>query len=257
MSGRVPPAGVLLPPRAAAGRSTSSRKRSICPMRGRLEDHRLITGTGRFVGDLRFEGMAHAWLVRSPHAHARIERVDTRAAAAMPGVIAVFTATDLAEAGIPDLPGGAGVTRPDGSPSPKTDRPLLARERVRYVGEPVAMIVAESEHAARMALESVEVDYTPLAAVSPSIEALGAAAPIWHEAPDTIACVCRVGDSRCARARRAPHQGPYGDHARDRGDHRATRRPRPPWGRWPARALYERPEPLSAAQPPRAGDLPP
>src|SRR5579872_3997966 len=109
----------------------------------RIEDHRLLTGAGRYTGDVALPDTTHAFILRSPHAHARITRLEVAAARQAPGVLGVFTIADLAAAGIPDLPGGVDLPRPDGSKAPKTDRPILARGVVRFVGEAVALVVAE------------------------------------------------------------------------------------------------------------------
>ena len=108
----------------------------------RREDVRLLTGKGNYSADPHPPGMLHAVLVRSHHAHAAIGGIDIAAARAMPGVVAVFTAADLTD--VAPIPGGIGFPRPDGGPAPKTDRPLLAADRVRFVGEPVAVVLAET-----------------------------------------------------------------------------------------------------------------
>ena len=162
----------------------------------RLEDRRLLTGAGRYTGDIRPEGLAHAVILRSPHAHARIRGLDVAAARRAPGVIGVFTAAELAADGIPDLPGGVDLPRPDGGKAPKTHRPILAKERVRFVGEAVALIVAETALAAAEAAELIEVEYEALPAVAGSANALAAGAPkLWDELADNIAFVWRKGDA--------------------------------------------------------------
>ena len=108
----------------------------------RREDVRLLTGKGNYSADAQPPGMLHAALVRSHHAHAAVGSIDTSAARAMPGVVAVFTGADLTD--VKPIPGGIGFPRPDGGPAPKTDRPLLASDRVRFVGEPVALVMAET-----------------------------------------------------------------------------------------------------------------
>src|SRR5262249_46548985 len=103
----------------------------------RREDVRLLTGKGNYAADPHPPGLLHAVLVRSPYAHAVVGHIDVTAARAIAGVVAVFTATDLTD--VAPIPGGIGFPRPDGGPAPKTDRPLLAAGRVRFVGEPVAV----------------------------------------------------------------------------------------------------------------------
>ncbi len=108
----------------------------------RREDQRLLIGGGNYADDAHRPNMLHAILVRSPHAHARITGIDISAARGMPGIVAVYTADDLTD--VNPTPGGIGFPRPDGGPSAKTDRPLLVRDRVRFVGEPIVLVLAES-----------------------------------------------------------------------------------------------------------------
>ena len=108
---------------------------------GRLEDHRFLTGEGRFTADLRRDGEAHGYVLRSPHAHADIVSVDTADAAAMPGVLAVFTAADFTADGLGDLQNKSQI--PSDPPMAHPPRPVLARGKVRHVGEAVAFVVAE------------------------------------------------------------------------------------------------------------------
>lgn len=157
------------------------------PMR-RREDVRLVSGAGLFAADARPPGLCHLVFVRSPHAAARIERIDRQAARAMPGVVGVFTAEDLAADGPTEIPAAVDMKRPDGSKAPSTPRPLLSQGAVRHLGEPVAMVVATSPVAALDAAEQVAVDYDPLPAVTDARAALGSGAPaVWAEAPDNIA----------------------------------------------------------------------
>ena len=132
----------------------------------RLEDPRLLTGAGRFVGDRALPDQAHLVLVRSPHAHARLAALDTTAARAAPGVLGVFTAEDLRADGL----GTSRVTlprkRPDGSPMFWRAHPGLARERVRHVGDPVVAVVAGTLAQAKDAAELVAIDYQALPAVA-------------------------------------------------------------------------------------------
>ena len=162
----------------------------------RREDHRLLTGQGCFTGDVPAEGMIHAVLVRSPYAHARLDHVDVAEARAQPGVLAVFTAADLLADGIPDMPGGVDLPRLDGSPSLRTGRPILARDCVRYVGEPVALILSRTPQDAAAAAEAVAVSYGELPAVAAVGDACALGAPaVWAEAPDNVAFVWRGGDA--------------------------------------------------------------
>jgi len=160
----------------------------------RREDERLLTGKGNYAADGKRDGMLAAVLVRSPHAHAAFDSIDISAARDMPGVIGVYTAADLADVG--PIPGGIGFPRPDGGPAAKTDRTLLAAERVRFVGEPVALVVAETRAAAMEAAEAVLVDYRELPVVTDQIAAMEPGAPaVWDEYPDNIGFLWKRGDA--------------------------------------------------------------
>jgi len=128
----------------------------------RLEDTRLVTGRGRFVEDLALRGMAHACVVRSPVAHARLGAVDTAEARAAPGVLGVFTARDLEALGARSMPCLTPIDSSDGTPFRSPDRYPLARETVRFAGDPVALVVAESAEAAQDAAERVSMDFEDL-----------------------------------------------------------------------------------------------
>src|SRR3546814_2181400 len=124
----------------------------------RREDQRFLTGTGRYTDDIAVDA-ARAAIVRAPLAHARITDIDTAAAAAAPGVLAVLTGDDVKADGIGDLPCAALVKGRDGKPAIGPAYPLLARDRVRHVGDAVALVVAETPELARDAAELVEVSY--------------------------------------------------------------------------------------------------
>ena len=165
----------------------------------RREDARLLTGKGNYTADGAPADALHVVLVRSPHAHASIGRIDTQGARAMPGVIGIFTAADLKD--ISPIPGGIGFPRPDGGPSAKTDRPLLAADRVRFVGEPVAMVVAETLGAGRDAAEAVMVDYSELPLVTDAVAALAPDAPkVWEDVGDNIGFLWKRGDAAATDA---------------------------------------------------------
>jgi carbon-monoxide dehydrogenase large subunit len=156
------------------------------PFEPRDEDRRLLTGAGRFCDDERIAGEAHAVFVRSPHAAAAIARIDSEAASARPGVLAVLTAADMQRDGIGNVtiatpvPNGAGMVVPN--------RPALAADRVRHAGEAVALVVAETEALARDAAELVAVDYEPSAPVTDTAAAVAAGAPqVWPEAAGNVA----------------------------------------------------------------------
>ncbi len=157
----------------------------------RREDPALITGQGRYTDDLSLPGMAYAVIVRSPFAHARLNGVDTTAAAALDGVLAVYTGADLVT--------GDGGLIPTGwlLPDIKTpDHPLLAKDRVRYVGDGVAVVVATDRYTARDAADLVEVDYDPLGAVTDPRAATEDGAPqLFDEAPNNISFDWDLGDA--------------------------------------------------------------
>ena len=165
----------------------------------RREDVRLLTGGGRYAADGQAPGMLVAFLLRSPHAHASIDRIDVAAARAMPGVVGVYTNADLTD--VAPIPGGLGFTRPDGSPSAKTHRKLLADGRVRFVGEAVAMVIADTLAAAKEAAEAIEVDYSECPVVTDPIAAQQQGAPaVWDEFADNIGFLWKRGDAEATEA---------------------------------------------------------
>ena len=172
---------------------------------GRVEDNRLVTGQGLYVGDIAHQQMAHAVVVRAQVASARITAIDAEAALASPGVLAVYTAKDWAADGLPDFPCDVAVKRPNGQEAPQARRPVLVRDRIRTVGEPVAFVVAETLDAAKAAAELVVVETQDVPTVATVAAARASAAPaVWEEAPDNIAFVWKKGDAGAAIAR-APH----------------------------------------------------
>ncbi|MSP29309.1 MAG: xanthine dehydrogenase family protein molybdopterin-binding subunit, partial [Acetobacteraceae bacterium] len=161
----------------------------------RVEDSRLLTGKGRYTADLSPSGLLHAVMLRSPYAHADITRIDVSAARGLPGVIAVYSEADLAADNLPSLPGGVEIPGRDGQPGPKHGRPALARGRVRFVGEAVAMIVAETRAAGLEAAEAIEVDYAPRDAVTSAAAALALSAPlVWDDVGDNTGFLWARGD---------------------------------------------------------------
>ena len=137
----------------------------------RFEDPKLVTGRGSFVDDIKLPSMLHAVMVRSPHAHALIRDVDVGGARALPGVVAVVTGQDIAGV-LRELPGGALWADPSILVMNAIGQPVLAGDRVCYVGQPVALVVAESQVLARDAAELVNVEYEPLTPVIDPFEAL-------------------------------------------------------------------------------------
>jgi len=167
----------------------------------RLEDPHLLQGLGRYSDDVNLPRQAYAVVVRSVHAHAHLRGIDASAALKAPGALAVLTGDDLAADGLGNLPTDSNRKRRDGSPAFTTPRPALIRGRVRHVGDPLALVVAETPEQAVDAAALVAVDYEPLPAVAEAVEARRPGAPaVWDEAPDNVAFVWEVG-SRDAVAR--------------------------------------------------------
>ena len=176
--------------------SAGSRKATIGDSPRRREDARLITGAGSYLDDLRFEGLAHAVVLRSPHAHAWIHGMRLDAARRAPGVLAVLTAVEAERDGLGPLRPYAEANVQTGEPFAFAPQPLLAATKVRFAGEPVALIVAETQAQALDAAELVEVDYEPLTAVTTGAAARAADAPvIADEVPGNVCLDWRTGDS--------------------------------------------------------------
>src|SRR5437016_9129299 len=144
----------------------------------RLEDHRLLTGKGQFIDDKPEDGALWLYVLRSPHAHAKITSIDTKPATEMPGVEAVFTGADLIKDDIGTIPTLSIFKRPDGSPMTVPPRRLLAHEIVRFAGEPVAAVVATSRVEAQSAVEAISVEYEVLPSVVDPLEATKPGAPV-------------------------------------------------------------------------------
>src|SRR5436309_12275046 len=156
----------------------------------RVEDRRFLTGHGHYLDDIVRPRQAHAVMLRSPYAHARIRAIDTAAAQAMPGVLAVLTGADLAKDGIGTIPCMSGVADMAAPP-----RPAIVTDRVRHVGDTVAMVVAETAAAARDAAEAIAVDYQPLPAAVETGRALQPDQPaVWDEHPGNLCFDWEVGD---------------------------------------------------------------
>ena len=167
----------------------------------RVEDQRLLTGQGQFSDDINLPGQAVSVVLRSPFAHADIVNLDKSAAEAAPGVLAVYSADDLSADGIGDIPCLVPMAGKNGSGTVEPPHPVLARGRVRHVGDPVAFVVAGTLAQARDAAELIEVEYEDLPAVSGTDEALAPGAPrIWEDAPDNLCLDWEIGDAAAARA---------------------------------------------------------
>ncbi len=161
----------------------------------RVEDQRFLTGTGRYTADVSLPRQAYAYVLRSPHASARIQGLDVDAARRLPGVIAIYTAADIEAEGLGLLPCIIPVENRDGTQRANPPRAALAKDRVRHVGDPVAFVVAESLAQARDGAEAIMVDYAPLPAVADMRQALAAGAPsVWDETPSNLCLDWERGD---------------------------------------------------------------
>jgi carbon-monoxide dehydrogenase large subunit len=161
----------------------------------RKEDYRFLTGAGQYTDDIVLANMAFAYFVRSPHAHAKIRSIDKAAALKAPGVIGILDGQDVAADKINGLPCGWLITSTNGEPMKEPPHPILALDKVRYVGDHVAMVVAETLEQARNAAEMVEVDYEPLGAVVDVRDAKAPGAPAAHDmAPDNHCYKWAIGD---------------------------------------------------------------
>ncbi len=178
----------------------------------RVEDARLLTGKGRYTSDIDLDGQAHGYVLRSTHPHAILRGIDTAAAKAAPGVLAVLTAEDYAKDGYGEIPHGANPTdlldptvpslaNKNGDPVYESRFPVLADDKVRHVGQPVAFVVAETAAQARDAAERVEVDYEPLPAVVDAREAVKPGAPqLFDDAPGNVVLDMERGDKEGVEA---------------------------------------------------------
>src|SRR6478736_8470349 len=165
----------------------------------RVEDQRFLKGQGRYVDDMALPNMAHGVNVLSPHAHARIRKIDVAKAKAAPGVLAVYTGEDLT--GVNGLPCGWLITGTDGQPMKEPPHWVLAKGKVCYVGDALAMVVAESPEQAKDAAELIEVDYEVLPAVVDPVAALKSGAPQIHEgAPGNKCYTWALGDKAAVDA---------------------------------------------------------
>jgi carbon-monoxide dehydrogenase large subunit len=162
----------------------------------RLEDSRLLTGLGQFVDDIQLPNQLHGYVLRSPHAHARLLRIVKTAAESMPGVHLVTTGAEVAAAGLGDIPCLGGLQHRNGAGLVAPPRPALPVDRVRHAGDAVAFVVADSLAAAQDAAEAVEVDYEPLPALVEPGTALDPAAPrIWDHVPNNLCLDWEAGDA--------------------------------------------------------------
>jgi carbon-monoxide dehydrogenase large subunit len=161
----------------------------------RKEDRRFTTGKGRYVDDIKLQGMTHAHFVRSPHGHAKVKGIDSSAALKMPGVVAVLTGQQIVDDKVGNLICGWAVHSKDGTPMKMGAWPAMAPEVVRFVGQAVAVVIAETKNQARDAAEAVEVTYEELPAVTNVKASIAAGAPQLHpEAPNNIVYDWALGD---------------------------------------------------------------
>src|SRR6187397_3710545 len=162
----------------------------------RKEDDTLVRGKGKYTVDFSLPGQAYAWMVRSSHAHGVIKGIGTAAAKSMPGVLGVWTGADMVAANYNPFTCGLPLKSRDGSPLLQTNRMALATDKVRFVGDPVAYVVAETLAQARDAAEAVELDIEPLPAVTSAEEAAKPGAPqLYDHIPNNIALDYHYGDA--------------------------------------------------------------
>jgi aerobic carbon-monoxide dehydrogenase large subunit len=174
----------------------------------RVEDPRLLKGAGRYTDDIVLPGMLHGVVLRSPHAAAKITGINTAAAAAMPGVRAIYTAADIKAAGLGTLPCAAPVQNRDGTDMASPPHPVLADGTVRHVGDPLAFIVAETTQQARDASEAIEVDYHVLPSITDLATVMDNGVPgVWPDVKNNIGFDWDIGDKAATDAEfaRAAH----------------------------------------------------
>lgn len=173
-----------------------------------VEAPRLLTGHGRYTDDVQLPRQCHAVFLRSTHAHADITRIDTAAAKAMPGVLAVLTGEDYAADGLGNVPGTAPPKRRDGQPGYRPPRPALTKDRVRHIGQAIAVVIAQSVNQAKDAVEAIEVEFNPLPAQLDPIEGVKPeTSRLWEECENNEAFYVQKGDKEAtAQAlESAPH----------------------------------------------------
>jgi carbon-monoxide dehydrogenase large subunit len=160
----------------------------------RLEDQQLLLGAGQYTSDVTLPGQSYLVFLRSPYPHAKITHLDTSAAKAMPGVYGLITGQDLLAAGVKPMARPMNYKRADGGPLSSTTRYPLATDTVRFVGEPIAAVVADTEENARNAAEAIQIEFDPLQSASTLADALAPNAPLLTEAPDNRVAETRYGD---------------------------------------------------------------
>jgi carbon-monoxide dehydrogenase large subunit len=163
----------------------------------RVEDKRFLTGKGRYTDDIVLPGMLHAYIIRSPYAHAKIVSIDTAEAEAMDGVVKIYTGKDIAESGIGGIPCGWQVNFKNGDTMKEPPHPLLVADKALYMGDGVAVVIAESKEIARDAAEVVDVEYDELPAIANAKKAIAKDAPTVHDiAPNNMAFDWELGNPK-------------------------------------------------------------
>ncbi|HJU70406.1 MAG TPA: xanthine dehydrogenase family protein molybdopterin-binding subunit [Paucimonas sp.] len=179
----------------------SERETGIGASVRRKEDYRFVTGSGRYTDDIQIPGQTHAVFLRSPHAHAAIRSIDKSAALDAPGVVAILTGDDLAADKVGGVPCGWLITDVNGQPMKEPPHPALAQGKVRYVGDQVAIVIADTYLQARDAAELIQVDYEVLPAVADARDAQKPGAPVVHDiAPDNKCYTWAIGDKAAVDA---------------------------------------------------------
>ena len=167
----------------------------------RVEDQRFITGHGRYTDDMALPRQTYAYVLRSPHAHATIRKIDTSAATKAPGVVGIVTGADLDRDGIGAIPCVVPITNRDGSEAKLPSRKALTTDKVRHVGDSIAMVVAETLAQAKDAAELIQVDYRTLPAVTEAEAALEQGRPkVWDDLPGNLCFDWEVGNRSAVEA---------------------------------------------------------
>ena len=166
----------------------------------RVEDQLLLLGAGNYTNDVSLPGQTHLVFLRSPYPHAQIKAIDAQSAKGMPGVHGVFTGQELRDAGLKPMARPMNFKRSDGSALSSTTRHILATDTVRFVGEPVAAVVADTEEQARNAAEAIQIDFEALPCATTLSQALAPTAPLLTAAPDNRVAETRYGDAAATQA---------------------------------------------------------
>ena len=166
----------------------------------RVEDQLLLLGAGKYTNDVSLPGQARLVFLRSPYPHAKIKAIDTQAAKAMPGVHGIFTGDELLAAGIKPMARPLNFKRADGGALSSTTRHILASGTVRFVGEPIVAVVADTEEQAQNAAEAIQIDFDALPSATHLADALAPSAPLFTDAPDNRVAETRYGDAAATQA---------------------------------------------------------